>query len=156
MLAQVPHEAAQFVVAEEGRRATAEVQLLDLLLRVEVAGDQFDLALELFQVGQGAAAILGDDLVAGAVVADVRAERHMHIERDRAQGLAAVAQRVKQVEGADALVELHGGRVGGVTRACGVVTADQAGVPANIVEHAGIPGSAVSARQSRCRLTGAS
>ncbi|MNQ78217.1 hypothetical protein D3C85_931210 [compost metagenome] len=139
MLAQVRHQLAQLVVAEKGRRAAAKVQLLDFLGRVEVAGDQLDFLLQPLQVGQGATTILGDDLVAGAVVANVRAERHMHVERQRAQGLAAVAQGMKQVEGADLTVKLHGRRIRGVARPRQVVAADQIRVPTNGVEHAGIP-----------------
>ncbi|MCY1183697.1 hypothetical protein D9M73_243380 [compost metagenome] len=55
-------------------------------------------------------------------------------------GLAAVAQGMKQVEGADLAVELHGGRVRSVAGSRQVITADQISVPTNGVEHhAGIP-----------------
>ena len=48
----------------------AEVQLLDDLTWIEVPGDHLDLLLQTLQIGQGAAAILGDHLVTSAVVAD--------------------------------------------------------------------------------------
>ena len=139
MLAQVRHQLAQFVVAEKGRRAAAKVQLLDLLRRIQVAGDQLDFLFEPLQIRQGAAAILGDDLVAGAVVTNVGAERHMHIQRQWPYGLAAVAQGVQQVEGADLAGELYGGGVGGVARPREVVAMNQISVPTNGVEHAGVP-----------------
>ena len=98
-------------MAEKRRGTAAKVQLLDLLFGVEVAGDHLDFLLEFLQVGLGPATVLGDDLVAGAVVANVRAKRHMYIQRQRAQRLAALAQGVEQVERADLVVELHGCRV---------------------------------------------
>ena len=139
MLAQLGHQLTQFVVAEKRRGTAAKVQLLDLLFGVEVAGDHLDFLLEFLQVGLGPATVLGDDLVAGAVVANVRAKRHMYIQRQRAQRLAALAQGVEQVERADLAVELHGGRIRRVARSGQVVAADQFWVPTNGVEHAGIP-----------------
>ncbi len=94
VFAQVSHQLTQFVVAEKRRRTAAKVQLLHRLSRVEVAGDHLDFLLQALQVGLGAATVLGDHLVAGAVVADVGAERHMHVQRQWARGLAAVAQGV--------------------------------------------------------------
>jgi len=79
VFAQVRHQLAQFVVAEKGRRAATEVQLLDFLCGVEVAGDQLDFLFQALQIRLRPAAILGDDLVAGAVVADGVAERNMHV-----------------------------------------------------------------------------
>ncbi|VVN48064.1 hypothetical protein PS659_06046 [Pseudomonas fluorescens] len=134
------HQLTQFVVAEKGWRAAPEVQLLDFLRGVEVTGDQLDFLFQTLQIRLRPPAILGDDLVAGAVVANVRAERHVHVQRQRTLGLAAVAQGMKQVEGADLAVELHGSRIRGVAGPRQVITADQIGVPTNGVEHhAGIP-----------------
>ncbi|MNN57159.1 hypothetical protein D3C81_1721280 [compost metagenome] len=76
----------------------------------------------------------------------------MDVERQRAPGLAAVAQGMQQVEGAHPVVELHRGGVGRIAWAWGVVAADQVRVPANVVEHAGVPSSAVSAGESMGRL----
>jgi len=111
MLAQVRHQLTQFIVAEKGRCAAAEMQLLDFLRRVEVAGDQLDFLLEPLQIRLRTPAILGNDLVAGAVVTNVRAERHMHVQRQRPLRLAAVAQGMEQVESADLTVKLHGRRI---------------------------------------------
>lgn len=116
------------------------MQLFNRLFRVEVAGHQLNLLLKALQVGVGATTVLGDHLVAGAVVADVRAERHMHIQRQWSHGLAAFAQGMEQVEGADLAVELYGGGVGRVARSCQVVAMNQIGIPTNGVEHAGVPG----------------
>ena len=139
MLAQACHHLAQFIVAEKRWRTAAEMQLLNGLLRVEVAGHQLDLLLQALQVGLGAPPVLGDHLVAGAVVANVGAERHMHIQRQWPHGLAAVTQGVEQVEGADLAVKLYGGGVGRVARPRQVVAVNQICVPTNGVEHAGGP-----------------
>ena len=80
VLAQLGHQLTQFVVAEKSRGATAEVQLLDLLFGVQVAGNQLDFLFELLQVRLCPATVLGNDFVAGTVVANVRAERHVHIQ----------------------------------------------------------------------------
>ncbi|MNZ43654.1 hypothetical protein D3C78_612610 [compost metagenome] len=139
VLAQGGHQLAQFHMAEESWRTAAEMQLLDTLFRVEVAGDQLDFLLQALQVGRGAATVLGDDLVAGAVVADVGAERHMHVQRQWARGSTAFAQGVEQVERAHFAVQLHGGRVGGVAWPGQIVAADQVGIPTKVVEHEGGP-----------------
>ncbi|MNE10107.1 hypothetical protein D3C80_1028070 [compost metagenome] len=81
MLAQVRHQLAQFVMAEERRRAAAKVQLLDGLPAVEVTAEQANFLLQGLQVRLGAAAIFGDDFIARTVIANVRAERHVHIQR---------------------------------------------------------------------------
>ena len=130
VLAQGRHQLAQFHMAEEGWGATAEVQLLDHLFRVEVAGDQLDFLLQALQVRRGAGAVLGDDLVAGAVVADVGAERHVHVQRQGAGGAAAFTQGVEQVERTHFAVQLHGGRIGGVAWPGQIVATNQVGVPA--------------------------
>ncbi|MNO66943.1 hypothetical protein D3C76_577430 [compost metagenome] len=101
--------------------------------------DYFDLAEKTGEVGRAASAILGDDLVAGAVVADVGAEGDVYIQRQGARSPAAVAQGVQHVEGSDSFVELHSGRVGGIARACQVIAADKICVPAYVVEHAHCP-----------------
>ena len=111
-------------MAEERRRATAKVQLLDLLMGVEVAGDLLDFLLQALQIGLCAAPVLGHDFVAGAVIANVGAERHVHIQRQRTQRLAAFSQRMQQVKRADLAVELHGCGIRGIARSGHVVTAN--------------------------------
>lgn len=48
--------------------------------------------------GTAEPSIFGDHLVAGAVVADVRAERDVHIQRQRPHGPFGIAQGIWQVE----------------------------------------------------------
>ncbi len=62
----------------------------------------------------------------------------MQVERQGASGLAAQAQGAEQVEGADAVVELHGGGVGGVAGAGAIVAGDEVGVPDEGGCHAGL------------------
>ncbi|KWV87931.1 hypothetical protein PFLmoz3_02315 [Pseudomonas fluorescens] len=126
-------------MAEKRWRTAAEMQLLNGLLRVEVAGHQLDLLLQALQVGLGAPPVLGDHLVAGAVVANVGAEGYMHVQRQWPHCLSAVTQGVEQVEGADLAVKLYGGGVGRVARPRQVVAVNQICVPTNGVEHAGGP-----------------
>ena len=124
----------------EKRGGTASnVQLFDDLFRAQVAGDQLDLLFETLQVGESAAPVLGDDLVATAVVAGVGTEWQMHVQRQRMHGQAAAAQRVKEVEGSDLVVELGRCRIRRITRANLIVTTDQVGIPANGVEHVVFP-----------------
>ncbi len=125
VLAQLGHQLAQLIVAEERRGTAAKVQLFYALGGVQVAADQLDFLFQALQVGVGTAAVLGDDLVAGAVVANVRAERYVHVQRQRPQGLAAVAQGVEQVEGTHLAAELRRRGVRGVAWSRQVVTADK-------------------------------
>src|SRR5690606_21063712 len=103
---QMSHQPAQFVVAEEGGCATTEMQLLNDLVGAEMAGNHLDFLFQPLQIGQRPAPILGDDLVASAVVAGVGAERQVDIERQGARGLAAFTQRMQQIERTDVAVEL--------------------------------------------------
>nr|GFD58896.1 hypothetical protein [Tanacetum cinerariifolium] len=56
------------------------MQLLNHLTTVDMASDRLDLLFQSLQIDLSAAAILGDDLVAGAVVANVGAERDVHVQ----------------------------------------------------------------------------
>ena len=138
MPAQVGHQLAQLHGIEEGRGAAAEVQLFHPLPAIQVPAGEDHLLAQGVEVGGAAAAVLGDDLVAGAVVADVGAEGHVQVERQRASGLATQAQGAEQVEGTDAVVELHGGGVGGVAGAGAIVAGDEVGVPDESGCHAGL------------------
>ncbi|MDR6353368.1 hypothetical protein Q3H58_000039 [Pseudomonas psychrotolerans] len=138
VVAQVGHQFAQLQRIEKGRGAAAQVQLFHPLPSIQVPAGEGHLLAQGRKVGDAAAAVLGDDLVAGAVVADVGAEGHMQVERQRASGLAAQAQGAEQVEGADAVVELHGGGVGGVAGAGAIIAGDEVGVPGEGGCHAGL------------------
>src|SRR5690606_37144625 len=102
------HERTHLVVRDEGRRAAAPVQLLDRTLPAEQFRLQLDLAVQRFEVGRGAAAILRDDLVARSVEADRGAERQVHVERERrALPFGAAAPRRRAILGlAERLMEL--------------------------------------------------
>ena len=86
------HQLAQFVVAQEGGRAAAQVQLADDLANAQVRGVQIHLPAQVAQVGFTALVVLGDDLVAGAVVAQRLAKRDVHVKgqrKDHGGGAAA-------------------------------------------------------------------
>ncbi|EXI65287.1 MAG: hypothetical protein AW08_03335 [Candidatus Accumulibacter adjunctus] len=75
------HQLAHLVMRQEGRCAAAPVQLRHLLVAaLEAAALQCQFARQVFQVLGGAAMVLGDDLVAGAVVADGVAERDVEVQ----------------------------------------------------------------------------
>ncbi|RMS05685.1 hypothetical protein ALP75_203803 [Pseudomonas syringae pv. actinidiae] len=81
MRAQPGHQATQFIMAEEGRCAAAQVQLLDHLTGRQMAGKHPDFVFKPLQVSLCPAAILGDHFVAGTVVANICAERDVHVQR---------------------------------------------------------------------------
>ena len=83
MLAQQGHQRAQLIVREEGGRAAAQVQLADGLALAAMGRVQGHLARQVVQVDGSAIVVARHDLVAGAVVAQRLAERHMHIQRQR-------------------------------------------------------------------------
>ena len=120
---------------QKRRRATTKMQLLNLLIGTYMLTDQIDFAKQALQVGLGPAAILGDDLVAGAVVADVGAERDVHIERQLALLPPAEFKGSNEIGRGDAIMELDCGGIGGVTRTGVVITSNQLRVPAYGVEH---------------------
>ena len=91
--AQRGHHARQLGIAEEGRRAAAEVQLRDRLAGAEVRDVQGDLLVERIEVLGGALVVLGDHLVARAVVAQRLAERDVHVDRQRARAADHAAAR---------------------------------------------------------------
>jgi len=117
--AQVGHQVVHLGVGKIGRGAAAEMQLLDLVHAGEQRALHGDLALQVGEIGRGLLALPGDDLVAGAVVADRVAERNVQVERERA-GAAAGAQAghgMQVVAVAEFLAEAVGGRIGGIARA---------------------------------------
>ena len=77
------HELAQSVIRKEGRRAAPEVQLADHLSGAAVGRVQINLAAEVAQIHVGTVMVLGDDLVAGTVVAQRFAKRNVDIQRQR-------------------------------------------------------------------------
>ena len=79
MLADDVHQAPHFVVAEEGWRTAAEVQLDDVAAAVQSGLLHGDLLAEILDVLGRPAVVLGDYLVAGAVIADGIAEGDVHV-----------------------------------------------------------------------------
>jgi hypothetical protein len=79
MLVDDVHQALHFVFAEEGRRTAAEVQLDYVTTAFEGRFLHRDFLAQVFDVLGGTPVILGDDLVAGAVVTDGIAEGYMDV-----------------------------------------------------------------------------
>jgi hypothetical protein len=79
MLADDFHQPLHLVVAEEGRRAAAEMQLDHVAAAFQRRLLHGNFLAQVLDVLGGAAVILGDDLVAGAVVADRVAERYVDV-----------------------------------------------------------------------------
>ena len=121
VLRQQAHELAQLVIVHEGRASAAQVQLADDAAFADQVGVQGQFQRQVAQVLGRTAVVLGDDLVAGAVVAQGRAEGNMHIERQRLRPRAllvkALDQRALVVLVAKGLHEPVCGGVRGVARA---------------------------------------
>ena len=130
--AQHAHQRGHLVAREERRRAAAPVKLLDDRVALDHAADDADFAADVLDVLGAAAVVLGDDLVARAVVADRVAERHVHVQRQRLRmnrvPLVARMQRVDVMLGLEPVVKAVGGRVGGVAGTEQVVLLHQRGV----------------------------
>jgi hypothetical protein len=73
------HQLRELRLAEEGRAAASPVHLRYRAVIAEPPGHQTDLPPQVLQVLGRAPVILGDDLVAGAVVADRVAEGQVYV-----------------------------------------------------------------------------
>lgn len=87
--------------------------MLDLVHAGKQLALHGDFLFQVAEVGGGLAAVFRDDLVAGAVVAQGVAERHVHVQR---QGTAAAAhaqrgQRFEEIAIAKVGVKTVGGRI---------------------------------------------
>ena len=108
--AQQRHQLGQFVVAQKRGAAAAQVQLPETLARAHDGGVQRQFFGQVVQVARRAAVVFGDDLVAGAVVAQRLAKRNVHIQRQRgkpprcAQRLLQNPAVVRVVKGLDKTV----------------------------------------------------
>jgi hypothetical protein len=112
------HQPLQFLVGQVGGRAAPQVQLLDALARLQLAGHERDLARQKVQVLDRLAVVARHHLVAGAVVADGIAERDMHVHgQRRGRHHRARPQPARVSVGVEGLDEAVGGGVGSVTRA---------------------------------------
>ena len=125
---QPVHHLAELPLVQEGRRAAAEMQLVDPPAGIEQLSLQAHLLDQVLHVGISAVLVPGDDLVAAAVITERMAERHMHVNRQRVSlGIVAVARQRQAlvILLAETVVKLHGGRVRGVARPAAVVALDQ-------------------------------
>ena len=77
------HHAFQLFIREEGRRAAAEMQLLNLGVTREVLLYEIGFLSDDIEIARGAVVITRHDLVAAAVVADVITERNVNIDGER-------------------------------------------------------------------------
>src|SRR5690606_3672288 len=107
---------------------------------VEQRGLHGNLTLQVFEVLHRPLGLVGDDLVAGAVVAQAFAERDMDIDR---QALG-VGRCVTCPGGSliiihrEGLMKLRRGRIGGVARAGPVILLDQGTIEADFLRHWGL------------------
>ena len=126
------HQLAQFAVGQEGGRATAQMQLGHRLSRAKLCPVQVNLAPQVAQVTGRPAVVLGDDLVAGAVITKRFAKRNMHIHRQR-QGqhgrtFAALDQGLTIVRSAESFDKTVRSRVGRVAGPGNVKSLQQVGL----------------------------
>ena len=138
--AQRVHQVFELLAGQVGRRAAAQVQLGQLAGFVEQRRLHGDLALEVFQVLYRPLGLVGDDLVAGAVIAQALAERDVDIHRQAlgfGGGVAGFGSGLIVIHG-ERLMKLRRGRVRGITRARPVVFLDQGPVEADFLRHYGV------------------
>ena len=122
---QAVHQLGDLAVVEIGGRASAPVQLRDRPLGADQFALQRHLGADLLQVAPGDARFAGHHFVAGAVIANVSAERQVHVQgqRLRVTLLARLpVQIAAQVEG---FAELRGCGVGRVAGAAAGVAPGQ-------------------------------
>ena len=106
------------------------MQLRDRRGRINEPAHNLDLVCEIADVFFRTAVVLGDDLVAGAVIADGVAERYVQVQRQRLHCRAGCSreQRVDELLGGEPLGETVGGGIRGIARAEPVVLLHQGGV----------------------------
>ncbi len=128
-LEMLPHlldQPLDFERRQERGCATAEVQLFhDAVAIVEITL-HLDFAMQAVQVRLGLFVVAGDDLGAAAVEAGARAERNVHVQRQRARDGVLVAGHGDGpvLVDAETVRELHRGGVRRVARTRAVVAAD--------------------------------
>ena len=127
MAAQHVHGFGNLAGSEEVGRATAEMQLHDVAVTVEQRRHQADLAVQPGQVGFATRLVAGDDAVAATVETRTGAERHVHVDRERARNGVAIGDGSDFTQGAFAEVgrELRCGRIRGIARPRPVVATQQ-------------------------------
>jgi len=121
-LADVSHQVIHLRIRQIGRRAAADMQLFDLVHAGKQRRLHVDLAFEIAQIERRLGAVPGDDLVAGAVVADGVAKRNMQVQRQGPAGArtTAISHRAPVIArreiGREIGREAVGRGIGGVTR----------------------------------------
>ena len=113
------------------------MQLAEFARAVEQRRLHGDLALEVVEVLDRAMGLLGDDLVAGTVIAKALAERDMNIQRQRLGRGSLVAGpcgRLVIVQG-KSLMELRRGRIGGIARPRMIILLDQRAIETQRLIH---------------------
>ena len=136
-LVQAVHQLGQLLAGQVGRCAATEVQLAECARAVEQRRLHGDLALEVVEVLDRAMGLLGDDLVAGAVVAKALAERDMDIQRQRlGRGglITGLGGRVIVIHG-KRLMELRRRGIGGVAWPRTVIFLDQRAIETQRLIH---------------------
>lgn len=126
---QPVYQVAHLRQGQERWGATAPVQLLHGPPSIQVARGQHHFTIEARQVGLGQLGVLGGDLVAGAVEADLAAKGHVHVQGERPLAGIAARQGFSDVVGTDACVKGECCGVGRIAWAAGIVTAQQGLVP---------------------------
>lgn len=117
------HHITQFSVTQERWGSSSQVKLAHLLALAQVLRDEVDLSREIVKVFRALAVMFGDELVAGAVVANRLAEGDVDIDRECSggTGLSSIGECIAQVFWPERLNEAVCGRVGGVARTRNVV-----------------------------------
>ena len=130
------HQVAHLQVRQVGRRAAAEMQLLQLVQAGEQLALHFDFTLQVTQVGDRLAAVARDDLVAGAVIANGVAKRYVHVQRQwMAAAVGAQAgHRLQIIAIAEIIAETVGGRIRGIARPGPIETLDEVGIEGDCLD----------------------
>ena len=135
VLTQHAHQFAHLLFAEKGRCTTPPVQLLHAPFGIHQRRLQTDLAVQAVQIGLRPAAIGGDNLVAGAVIANMGAERDMHIQGQRPPAAVAFLYPGNVILLAHLGRKLHRRGIGGIARPATGVAPDQVSIKLNGIRH---------------------
>ncbi|MCY1548314.1 hypothetical protein D9M68_844180 [compost metagenome] len=148
------NQVGQLLAGQVGRRSATKVQLGQLARAVEQRRLHGDLAFEVGQVLDRAMGLLGDDLVAGAVVAKALAERDVDIHRQRfgrSRPITGLGRALVVVHG-KRLMELRRGGIGGITRPWTIVFLDQGPIETQRLVHVRSPRSLKMAASRACAM----
>ena len=157
MRAQGLHQRAHLVVPDKRRRPAAPMQLVDRPRAVEQFALEGNLTVQARQVGCRPGAIFGYHFIAGAVKAQLRAERQMDIQRQRARAVFIPARGECPILAlAEIVAQPRGRGIRGIARPRTVVTPDQIGVEIEraletVTQHRSGPGAGTSLRAAARR-----